>query len=148
MGQDSYLPLKKSGQSVIDQNLPYRFLRGQPLKTGADDVIIPPLGSYRAPNDDFLLNTLKTLLRLSKVVLDLQKYILSGAIKLVTVRSSQGTLNLFKISRASVLYSRKILNAIYRFTNVRIFLMPISITLLNPKILGFLFLRKTALLGK
>ena len=31
MGQDSYLPLKKSGQSVIDQNLPYRFLRGQPL---------------------------------------------------------------------------------------------------------------------
>ena len=27
MGQDSYLPLKKSGQSVIDQNLPYRFLR-------------------------------------------------------------------------------------------------------------------------
>ena len=31
MGQDSYLPLKKSGQSVIDQNLPYRILRGQPL---------------------------------------------------------------------------------------------------------------------
>ena len=24
--------MKKSGQSVIDQNLPYRFLRGQPLK--------------------------------------------------------------------------------------------------------------------
>ena len=33
MGQDSYLPLEKSGQSVIDQNLPYRFLRGQPLKS-------------------------------------------------------------------------------------------------------------------
>ena len=32
MGQDSSLPLKKSGQSVIDQDLPYRFLRGQPLK--------------------------------------------------------------------------------------------------------------------
>ena len=32
MGLDSYLPLKKSGQSVIDRNLPYRFLRGQPLK--------------------------------------------------------------------------------------------------------------------
>ena len=31
MGLDSYLPLKKSGQSVIDRNLPYRFLRGQPL---------------------------------------------------------------------------------------------------------------------
>ena len=32
MGLDSYLPLKKSGQSVIHRNLPYRFLRGQPLK--------------------------------------------------------------------------------------------------------------------
>ena len=32
MGQDSYLPLEKSGQSVIDQNLPYWFLRGRPLK--------------------------------------------------------------------------------------------------------------------
>ena len=31
MGLDSYLPLKNSGQSVIHRNLPYRFLRGQPL---------------------------------------------------------------------------------------------------------------------
>ena len=31
MGQDIYLPLKKSGQSVIHRNLSYRFLRGQPL---------------------------------------------------------------------------------------------------------------------
>ena len=31
MGLDSYLLLKKSGQSVIDRHLPYRFLRGQPL---------------------------------------------------------------------------------------------------------------------
>ena len=38
MGQDSYLPLEKSGQSVIDQNLPYRFLRGQPLKFLNDDI--------------------------------------------------------------------------------------------------------------
>ena len=42
----------------------------------------------------------------------------------------------------------KMLDAIYRFSNERIFLTPISITFLNPKILGFLFLRKTALLGK
>ena len=42
----------------------------------------------------------------------------------------------------------KILDAIYGFTNLRIFLTPISITFLNPKILGFLFLRKTALLGE
>ena len=40
-----------------------------------------------APNDDFLLNTLKTLFRLSRVVLDLKKYILSGGIKLDSVRS-------------------------------------------------------------
>ena len=33
MWLDSYLPLEKSGQSVIDRNLPYRFLRGQPLNT-------------------------------------------------------------------------------------------------------------------
>ena len=32
MGLDSYLPLKKSGQSVIDRNLPYGFLRGQLFK--------------------------------------------------------------------------------------------------------------------
>ena len=36
MGLDSYAPLKKSGQSVIHRNLPYRFLRGQPLKGGGD----------------------------------------------------------------------------------------------------------------
>ena len=36
MGYDSHLPLKKSGQSVIDRNLPYRFLRGQPLKSRND----------------------------------------------------------------------------------------------------------------
>ena len=33
MGKYSYLPLEKSGQSVIDRNLPYRFLPGQPLKS-------------------------------------------------------------------------------------------------------------------
>ena len=38
----------------------------------------------------------------------------------------------------------KILDAIYPFTNVKIFLIPLSITFLNPKVLGFVFLRKTA----
>ena len=38
----------------------------------------------------------------------------------------------------------KTLDAIERFTKVRIFLVPLSITFLNPKILGFLFLRKLA----
>ena len=52
-----------------------------------------------APNDDFLQNTLKTLFRLSRVLLDLQKCILSGATKFLSVRSSQGNLSLFAITR-------------------------------------------------
>lgn len=40
-----------------------------------------------ASNDAFLLNTLKTFFRLSRVVLDLHKYFLSGAIKLASVFS-------------------------------------------------------------
>ena len=36
------------------------------------------------PNDDFLLNTSKTLFRLHRVLLDFYKYILSCAIKFVT----------------------------------------------------------------
>ena len=38
----------------------------------------------------------------------------------------------------------KILDAIERFTKVRIVLVPLSVTFLNPKSLGFLFLRKLA----
>ena len=41
-----------------------------------------------APRDGFLLNALNTLFRLSRVLLDLLKYILIGAIKLISVRSS------------------------------------------------------------
>ena len=61
-----------------------------------------------APNDGFLLNALKTLFSLSRVLLDyFQKYILIGAMKFISVRSSQGNLSLFEITRASVLSSRK-----------------------------------------
>ena len=52
------------------------------------------------------LNTLKSLLRLFRVLLDLQKCILSGAINVLSVRSSQGNSSLFEITRASVLFSR------------------------------------------
>ena len=63
-----------------------------------------------APHDDFLLNSLKTLfLQLSRVLLDIQKCILSGTIKFVSVRSTQGKLSLFEISRDSVLFSRNVL---------------------------------------
>ena len=42
MGLDSYLPLKKSGQSVIHRNLPYRFLRGQ-IEVGSENKEgVPP----------------------------------------------------------------------------------------------------------
>ena len=41
-----------------------------------------------APNVVFVLNTLKTLFRLSRELLDLEKFILSGAINFVSVRSS------------------------------------------------------------
>ena len=52
------------------------------------------------PREGFLLHTLKILFRLSRVLLDLQKCILSGAIKFVSVRSSWGNLSLFEITRA------------------------------------------------
>ena len=46
-----------------------------------------------AANDDFLLNTLKAVFTLSRVLLHLKKSILSGAIKFVSVRSTQGNLS-------------------------------------------------------
>jgi len=44
--------------------------------------------SAGAPNDGFLLNALKTLFWLSKVLLDLKKSILSDAVKSTSVQSS------------------------------------------------------------
>ena len=71
----------------------------------------------------------------TQTLLDLQKCILSGAIKFVSARSSQGNLTLFEITTALV-----------RITNESQFLLiPLSITFLNPKILGFLFSTKNSL---
>ena len=50
-----------------------------------------------APKDGFLLNALKTLFMLSRVLFDLQKCILSGARKFVSVRSSYGNSSLSKL---------------------------------------------------
>ena len=44
--------------------------------------------SHGAPNDGFLLNTLKALLRLSRVIFDILKSILSVALKFLSFRSS------------------------------------------------------------
>ena len=49
---------------------------------------------------------------------------------------------LFEITWGLGIIFPKILDAILGFTKVRIFLIPPSITFSNPKILGFLFLRK------
>ena len=46
------------------------------------------LMSSEAPNDDFLLNILKVFFRLSRVLLDIYKCIISRAIKFVSFRSS------------------------------------------------------------
>ena len=55
-----------------------------------------------------------------------------------------GELEAFRNYKGFNVIYPKILDAVERFTKVRIFLIPLSITFLNPKILGFLFLRKLA----
>ena len=87
---------------------------------------------------------LKILFRLSRELLHLQKCILSSSKKIVSVRSSQGKLNLFEItSEGFSIILPKILDIIQSFAKVRIFfLVTLSIAFSNTKILGFLFLRK------
>ena len=55
-----------------------------------------------------------------------------------------GELEAFRNYKGFNVIYPKILDAVERFTKVRIFVIPLSITFLNPKILGFLFLRKLA----
>ena len=99
-----------------------------------------------APNDSFLPHLLKTLFRLSRVFLDLQKCILSGTIKFVSVRSSQRNLSmsLFEITRASVLFSLKFQTQLSALRKT-FFFIPLAITFLHLKILGFLFPTKNRL---
>ena len=77
MGYDSHLPLKKSGQSVIDRNLPYRFLRGQPLniykKTSRVEILcinikLYNLTSGRTNHHKVYQNQLKRLKRAEKLI--------------------------------------------------------------------------------
>ena len=89
----------------------------------------------------FLQNTLKTLFRLCRVLLDIQKCILSGATKLLSVWSSKGNLSLFEITRASALFSENF-RCNLTFYGSENFLILLSIIFQDPKILGFLFLRK------
>ena len=96
----------------------------------------------------FALTTLKPLFRLSRALLYIQKCILSSAIKFVSVRSYQGNLSLFEITRALVfIFSRQFQLQLHckSFTKGRIFLIPLCIAFSIPNISGFLFLRKKKL---
>ena len=100
-----------------------------------------------APNDGFLLNSLKTLFSLSRVLLDIQKCILSGTINLYPFGHPRGNSSLFEISRNSILFSRKCFKHFKHFiTKMRIFLIPLAITFLWPERgLGFVFSKKNSL---
>ena len=54
-------------------------------------------------------------------------------------------MSLFKLPRASVLFSRKFQMQFNVIAKVKTFLIPLSGTFLNPKILGFLFCTKSIL---
>ena len=96
----------------------------------------------------FALTTLKPLFRLSRALLDIQKCILSSAIKFVSFRTYQGNLSLFEITGALVfIFSRQFQLQLHckSFTKGRIFLIPLCIAFSIPNISGFLFLRKKEL---
>ena len=99
------------------------------------------------PNDGFLLNALKTLFGLSRVLLDLQKYILSGAIKFISVRPCLGQLESFRNYQGFTDYFPENFTAIHRFYESEIFLIPpLPIAFWIPKILGFPFSAKNSVI--
>ena len=99
-------------------------------------------------NDDFLLNTLKTPLGYPEYLYRSVEIHSERRYKICICLVSLGDFESFRNYKGFSIIFTKILDAIFRFTNVRIFLTPISITFLNLKILGFPLLRKTALLGE
>ena len=96
-----------------------------------------------APNDGFLLKALKTLFRLSRVLSALQKNFKHSkrCYKICVCSVVLGQLESFRNYNGLRIIFPKILDAILSFTKVRIFLIPLSIACLGPKILGFLFQR-------
>ena len=93
-----------------------------------------------APNDDFLLNTLKTLFRLYRV-LSLRSLEMHSKryYKICICLVILGELERFGNYKGFRIIFQKTLHTIKGFTKVRIFLTPLSITVLNPKILVFPF---------
>ena len=99
-----------------------------------------------APNDGLLLHKSKTLFRLPRVLLDLQKCILSGAIKFGSVLSSQGNLSLFEIIslRAPVFFPENFRSNSTFYENES-FCNSSLHPILSLKTLGFLFTKKNSL---
>ena len=102
------------GTKNFQMNVPfmYDFL----IRSLIFHILLPRLHYFTQKKETYLdfgilkfqRSALKTLFRLSRVLLDLLKCILSGVIKFVSVRSSQGILSLFEITEpASVLFSRR-----------------------------------------
>ena len=92
-----------------------------------------------APNDSFLLNTLKTLFRRAVEMHSRCRY------NICICSVILGELESFQNYTGLSTFSPKILDAIWLNTKVRHFLIPFSITFLNPKILGFVFSQKNSL---
>ena len=91
-----------------------------------------------APNDGFLLNALKTLFWLSKVLLDLLEKHSKRRCKICICSVILGELESIRNYKGLRIIFPKILDEIWRITKVRHSLIPLSTTLLNPKIVGFL----------
>ena len=94
-----------------------------PMKTELIKIFVSSLQYLSgAPNDGFLLNSLKTLFSLSRVLLDIQKCILSGTINLYPFGHPRGNSSLFEISRKSIIFSRICFKHFKHFiTKMRIF---------------------------
>ena len=90
-----------------------------------------------APNDSFLLNTLSRVLKLEVHPKRRHKICISSVIL--------GQLESFRNYKGLSIIFPKILDAIWRVTKVRHFLIPLSIVFLNSKILGFFFSTKNSL---
>ena len=92
-----------------------------------------------APNDSFLLNALKTLLSYPEYF-QISRMHSKRYYKICICSVIQEQLESFRNYKGLSIIFLKILSAILSFTKVRIFLIPLSITFSNPKILGFFFL--------
>ena len=105
----------------------------------------------RAPKDGFFLNTLKTLFRLSRVLLRAVEIYFKWRYKICICSVILGqpesfrNYDLWKNYKGLSIIFPKILDAIWRITKVRHFLITLSILFLNPKIVGFLFSHKNSL---